>query len=213
MGGMPVSDILYMKIDRNIELNKREIYLSDVAKLECVNKEILNRVKAIKLMNIPDEKNNRFVFSVLKVIELIHKLYPNLEINNMGEIDFIIDYEKPRKQPRVLSVLKLLSVCVITFFGAAFAIMTFNNDVGVDEVFGQVHELVLGEPSDGFTVLELTYSIGLTLGILVFYNHFGGKKITSDPTPVEVEMRLYEDDINTTLIEGVNRRDKHIEVN
>ncbi|MBP3543604.1 MAG: stage V sporulation protein AA [Lachnospiraceae bacterium] len=210
---MPVSDILYMKIDRNIELNKREIYLSDVAKLECVNKEILNRVKAIKLMNIPDEKNNRFVFSVLKVIELIHKLYPNLEINNMGEIDFIIDYEKPRKQPRVLSVLKLLSVCVITFFGAAFAIMTFNNDVGVDEVFGQVHELVLGEPSDGFTVLELTYSIGLTLGILVFYNHFGGKKITSDPTPVEVEMRLYEDDINTTLIEGVNRRDKHIEVN
>ncbi len=213
MGGMPVSDILYMKIDRNIELNKREIYLSDVAKLECVNKEILNRVKAIKLMNIPDEKDNRFVFSVLKVIELIHKLYPNLEINNMGEIDFIIDYEKPGKQPKILSMFKLLSVCVITFFGAAFAIMTFNNDVGVDEIFKQVHELVLGVPSDGFTVLELTYSIGLTLGILVFYNHFGGKKITSDPTPVEVEMRLYEDDINTTLIEGVNRRDKHIEVN
>ena len=64
MGGMPVSDILYMKIDRNIELDKKDIYLSDVAKLECTNKEILNRVKAIKLMNIPDEKNNRFVFSV-----------------------------------------------------------------------------------------------------------------------------------------------------
>lgn len=207
-----MSDILYMKIDRNIEVSKREIYLSDVAKLECVNTEVLNRVKAIKLMNIPDEKNNRFVFSVLKVIALIHKLYPELEINNMGEIDFIIDYEKPGKQGKLFAFLKLFSVCVITFFGAAFAIMTFNNDVGVDEVFRQVYELVLGVPSDGFTILELTYSIGLTLGILIFYNHFGGKKITSDPTPVEVEMRLYEDDINTTLIEGVNRRDKHIEV-
>lgn len=212
MGGSTVSDILYMKIDRNIELDRREVYLSDVAKLECTNREILNRVKAIKLMNIPDEKNNRFVFSVLKVIEMIHKLYPTLEINNLGEIDFIIDYEMPRKQPKWISVLKLLAVCVIIFLGAAFAIMTFNNDVGVDEVFKQIHRLVLGEESDGFTILELSYSVGLTLGIMVFYNHFGGKKITTDPTPVEVEMRLYEDDINTTLIEGVNRKDKHIEV-
>ena len=212
MGGMPVSDILYMKIDRNIELDKKDIYLSDVAKLECTNKEILNRVKAIKLMNIPDEKNNRFVFSVLKVIELIHKLYPNLEINNMGEIDFIIDYEKPGKQSGWITFFKVLGVSVIMFMGAAFSIMTFNNDVGVDEIFKQMHELVLGVPSDGYTILELTYSIGMTAGILIFYNHFGGKKITSDPTPVEVEMRLYEDNINTTLIEGVNRKDKHIEV-
>ena len=70
-----MSDILYMKIDRNIELDKKEVFLSDVAKLECTNKDILSRVKAIKLMNIPDEKNNRFVFSVLKVIELIHKIH------------------------------------------------------------------------------------------------------------------------------------------
>lgn len=207
-----MSDILYMKIDRNIELDKREIYLSDVAKMECTNKEVLSRVKAIKLMNIPDEKNNRFVFSVLKVIEMIHKLYPSLEINNMGEIDFIIDYEKPRKQKKWVSALKLLSVCVITFLGAAFAIMTFNNDVGVDTVFKEIYRLVTGESSDGYTILECSYSVGLTLGIMVFYNHFGSKKITTDPTPVEVEMRLYEDDINTTLIEGVNRKDKHIEV-
>lgn len=207
-----MSDILYMKIDRNIELDRREVYLADVAKLECTNKEVLSRVKAIKLMNIPDEKNNRFVFSVLKVIELIHKLYPTLEINNLGEIDFIIDYEKPEKQPKWIAVLKLLCVCVILFLGAAFAIMTFNNDVGVDEVFKQIYGRVMGVESDGSTILELSYSVGLTLGIMVFYNHFGGKKITTDPTPVEVEMRLYEDDINTTLIEGVNRKDKHIEV-
>ena len=212
MGGMPVSDILYMKIGRNIEVDKQDIYLSDVAKLECVNKEVVNRVKAIKLMHIPDEKNNRFVISVLKVIEMIHKIYPTLEINNVGEIDFIIDYEKPRKQPPLFSVLKLLSVCIITFLGAAFAIMTFNNDVGVNQVFQEIYRLVTGETSDGYTILECCYSIGLTVGILVFYNHFGGKKITTDPTPVEVEMRLYEDDINTTLIEGVNRKDKHIEV-
>lgn len=207
-----MSDILYMKIDRNIELDKKDVHLSDVAKLECTNQDILNRVKTIKLINIPDQKNNRYVFSVLKVIELIHKIYPKLEVNNLGEIDFIIDYEAPRKQKKWFSVLKLICICLITFFGAAFSIMTFNNDVGVDEVFRNLYELVMRETSTGFTMIELSYATGLTLGILIFYNHFGAKKVTSDPTPVEVEMRLYEDDINTTLIEGVNRKSKHIEV-
>ena len=195
-----MSDILYMKIDRNIELDKKEVFLSDVAKLECTGYPpgcVLSFC---------------FVFSVLKVIELIHKIYPTLEVNNLGEIDFIIDYEKPRKQPKWLSIGKVGLVCLITFFGAAFAIMTFNNDVGVNDVFKEIYALVMGEESNGFTLLEMSYAIGLTTGILVFYNHFGGKKITTDPTPVEVEMRLYEDDINTTLIEGVNRKDKHIEV-
>lgn len=30
-------------------------------------------------------------------------------------------------------------------------------------------------------------------------------KITSDPTPMQVQMRLYEDDVNTTIIEDIDR--------
>ena len=30
-------------------------------------------------------------------------------------------------------------------------------------------------------------------------------KITSDPTPMQVQMRLYEDDVNTTIIEDIER--------
>ena len=90
--------------------------------------------------------------------------------------------------------------------------MTFNNDVGIPEVFAQVYRLVMGEESNGFTILEIMYSIGIAVGILVFYNHFGGKRITKDPTPIEVQMRLYEDDVNSTLIEGCNRKETHIDV-
>ena len=79
-------------------------------------------------------------------------------------------------------------------------------------VFQQVYELMTGQPSDGFTMLEITYSIGIAVGIIVFYNHFGGKKITKDPTPMEVEMRQYENDVNTTLIDGCNRKETSIDV-
>ena len=90
--------------------------------------------------------------------------------------------------------------------------MAFNNDVGVTKLFGQIYELVMGKKSDGFTVLEVTYSIGLTFGILGFFNHFGKKRFTVDPTPMEVQMRLYENDIQTALVENASRRKEELEV-
>ena len=86
--------------------------------------------------------------------------------------------------------------------------MTFNNDVDIPKLFAQIYQQFTGTPSSGFTVMEFSYSIGLGLGILLFFNHFGGRKITADPTPLEVEMRTYEDEIDTTLIERSTRDPK-----
>ena len=64
----------------------------------------------------------------------------------------------------------------------------------------ELYLLVMGRESNGFTILELGYSLGLAIGILVFFNHFAALKLNTDPTPLEVEMRLYEDNIAKTLI-------------
>ena len=90
--------------------------------------------------------------------------------------------------------------------------MAFNNDVDVTKMFGQIYELITGTESNGFTMLELTYSIGLVIGILTFFNHFGKKRFSVDPTPMEVEMRLYENDLQTTLIENISRKGKELDV-
>ena len=103
-------------------------------------------------------------------------------------------------------------VVVISFIGAAFSIMAFNNDVDTTKMFSQIYELLTGNKSDGFTILELTYCIGLVIGILTFFNHFGKKKFSVDPTPMEVEMRLYENDIQSTLIETYSRKEKELDV-
>lgn len=207
-----MSEILYLKIDRNIEVDHVDVRLGDVAKLECTSESVKNRLKTLKLMKIQAEKSDRYIFSVLKVIELIHQVYPNLEIQNIGEPDFIIEYESPAYAHDRWSLLKVTALCILVFFGSAFSIMAFNNDIGVNQVFHQVYALFMGTESDGFTVLEITYSLGIAVGIIVFYNHFGGKRITKDPTPMEVQMRLYEDDVNTTLIEGCNREGTDIDV-
>ncbi len=207
-----MSDILYMKIDRNIQVDHADVRLGDVAKLEYADQTVVSRLKTLKLLKIRAKKSDRYIFSVLKVIQEIHRVYPNLEVQSVGEPDFIVEYESPEYARDRWGALKVAVLCVLIFFGSAFSIIAFNNDVGVNEIFRQVYALFTGTQSDGFTVLEITYSLGIAVGIIVFYNHFGGKRITKDPTPIEVQMRLYEDDVNTTLIEGCNRQETNIDV-
>ena len=112
----------------------------------------------------------------------------------------------------MMDYLKITGVVILSFVGAAFAIMTFNNDSGTNQLFSQIYEMFMRTPKEGFTILELSYSIGLVIGILVFFNHFGKRKFTVDPTPIEIEMRLYEKDIQTTLIDDYGRKGNSIDV-
>ncbi len=194
-------DTLYLKIDQNVAVHDRKVFLKDIAQISCADKEIENKVRVLTLPEAVGQKPGRYVKSVMEVIARIEGEFPNVEVNNIGECDFIITYEKRREPGGVRSWLKTAVVCVLSFFGAAFSIMTFNNDVDVTGLFAQIYQLFSGRASDGFTVLELSYSLGLGIGIIVFFNHFAGKKLTADPTPLEVQMRTYENDINTTIIE------------
>ena len=186
--------------------------LGDLLSMECSDKTILMKVKTLRILKIREEKEQRYVISVLKIIACIHAAYPEVEVQNLGEADIIVTYENQKTPPYLWHILKVAVVAAIIFFGSAFSIMAFNNDVGGTKLFGQIYELVMGKQSDGFTVLEVTYSIGLTFGILVFFNHFGKKRFTVDPTPMEVQMRLYENDIQTALVENASRRKEELEV-
>ena len=70
----------------------------------------------------------------------------------------------------------------------------------------EVLEIVRLEGQRGKKVCH--YSLGIGLGVIFFFNHFGHGKITQDPTPMEVQMRVYEDDVDKTLIEKKNRKEK-----
>ena len=90
--------------------------------------------------------------------------------------------------------------------------MAFHNDIGLTEVFQKFYTQIMGSEKPLFSELEFSYTIGIAAGILVFFNHFGKKKFTVDPTPMEVEMRLYENDIQTTLLETYSRKEKELDV-
>lgn len=153
-----------------------------------------------------------YIGSILELTEKIETVDKNVDVNNLGESDFIIKYKPKTPFPRVREWMKTVFVSVVSFCGAAFAIMTFNNDANVSDVFANLYQIVMGTQSDGTTILELSYSVGLALGILVFFNHFASWKITVDPTPIEIEMRLYEENLNKALIQNSGRKESGVDV-
>lgn len=201
-------DTLYIKLEQNTEVSSRDVHLKDVAELECTNQDALNRLKTLKILRVPPGKKFRKTLSVVDIITEVQKLYPQMEINNLGGTDFIVTYVQDGKSHPVLDRIKTILISVTIFAGSAFSIMAFNNDINVTKLFGQIYEQFTGMKSDGFTVLEMSYSVGMSVGIIVFFNHFMGKKITMDPTPMEVQMKVYEEDINKTLIDESSRKGK-----
>lgn len=192
---------VYVKASGNCIVYDKNITLGDVLKIECTNIGILRVIKQMELYRFNHEHS--VVFSILKVIELIHQDYPNVQVVSCGENDFIVEYQKSTIKSHVWERLKLFMVAVIVFFGSAFTIMTFHIDIGIQKTFSRFYEQVMGESKPTVTELEISYSIGLAVGIILFFNHFSKRKLTKDPTPIEVEMKKYNQDlINVKVAES-----------
>ena len=201
---------VYVKASGNCIVYDKNITLGDVLKIECTNIGILRSIKQMELYRFNHE--HAVVFSILKVIERIHQDYPNAQVVNCGENDFVVEYKKTTVKSAVIEKMKLILIAIVVFFGSAFTIMTFHVDIGIQETFRRFYEQLMGSSKPAVTELEISYSIGLAVGIIVFFNHFSKKKLTSDPTPIEVEMKKYNQDLIKTKIAKSDEKGHTIDV-
>lgn len=206
------STTVYLKCDRNVEIQTEDVYLKDLGSLRCADSVISAKLKVIKVHHFSQEGKKRCVISVTELIALMENTCPNISVEVVGESDILVEWVKVNQYKGFSQWLKILLVCLVSFFGTAFTIMAFHNDVGINDVFTEVYRIFMNQEPEGLNVLEVTYSIGLAAGIITFFNHIGGRRITKDPTPIEVAMRNYEEDVNKALIETAGREGKEIDV-
>ena len=200
---------IYIKPAKKATISEqRAILIQDVAEVVAPS-DVAQKVQNMKLAEIghDGEKKKSYLISVTDIIKKIKKKYPDYTINNVGEMDTLVQYasEKSRDRPW-LKWLRVAFVVLVLFVGSSTAIMSFHTDGQMPKIFESYYRMFYGEEKSNPKIVSIPYSIGIAVGIIVFYNHFLGKKITDDPTPVEVEMELYEKDVTDTVVQVLSQR-------
>lgn len=203
---------VYIKCDRNVEVQSPDVFMTDIGSLRCADATISAKLKALKVHHFSKDSCKRTVLSTLKVVELMENTCPNITVQVLGEPDVLIEWVSTDRHKGWQQWLKAALVCLVSFFGTAFTIMAYHNDVGINEVFTEIYRMVTGSEPQGLNILEVSYSIGLAAGIITFFNHIGGRRLTKDPTPIEVAMRNYETDVDKALIDTAGREGKEVDV-
>ena len=198
-------ETIYLKAEKHVEVTSLELKVKDICQVYTKSKALMNKVQSMILCNLECEDGEKTIFSMMAVIRGIEKNLgqENIMLVNLGESDVIVHYIEEKTNNKIIELLKVAGVAAVTFMGAAFAIMAYNEDVNVSGVFAKIYKIFLG--------FEPTYSIGIAFGIIIFFNHFGKRKFTKDPTPMEVEMEKYEEDVCDTIIKVMSRKGESID--
>lgn len=197
-------DIYIKTVKKASIIKKKNIIVNDIAEVYAPA-NMKSKISSIYVMNIKDDKKKNYLISSIDVIKAISKEYPEYTINMVGEKDTIIEYQPQEpKNNKLWIYTKIFFVVIILFAGAMTAIMSFHTDAQIPEVLENYYYIFFGQKVERPLIIELPYSIGLAVGIIVFYNHFFSWHITDDPTPLEVEMTTYEQDVDDCIIDNLN---------
>lgn len=196
---------IYIKpIKKFLAVQKQIINLSDIAQIISPS-EIADQLKSEKILEIRQKEQKNYLVTIMDIVSAIKKKYPSYTIINLGQTDTIIEYlPSAPKDNKLLKFVKASLVCIILFMGASTAIMSFHSDAQIPDVFKNYYKIFFGNEVENPKIIAIPYSIGLASGIIIFFNHVFGKKLMKDPTPIEVEMSLYETDIYNTLVDSIN---------
>jgi stage V sporulation protein AA len=196
---------IYIKLSKKFALyGKKQVHIKDIAEV-YTSPQIRARVENLKILEIKDNADKSYLITIIDVINALDKAFTGHTVNSVGETDCVVEYShRVKNENRFFLISKIVLVCTILAFGSATAIMSFHSDAQMETIFENYYTIFFGEEVKNPTIINLPYSIGLAFGIIVFFNHFTGKKLTSDPTPIEVEMSLYEGQVADNIIDTLN---------
>lgn len=196
-----MSTTVYVQVNKSANITQSKVYIRDIAQVVCIDKKLENQCGGLIARKLAEKIPGAYVVKAADLVNVIASAYKETEITLIGEPECVIKYDPQLRESKFVYNVKIIFICLIVFFGAGFSIMTFNTDVGSGELFASLYKEITGNVSDGFTELELFYSLGIGIGVVFFFNHFSFKKKKSDPTALEVKMSTYEADVMTTILD------------
>ena len=200
------SEMIYLRLRQKKKVPpNQELFIRDIAQL--IGEDVYcAKVEEIPIYQVTKEDKNLVVIDVMKVITAIHSVMTNIEIQVVGPTQTIVEVQYPKKK---LAPVYFAFIWFLLFIGAALAIMNFHEDVSMREVHQQIYKIVTGIDNPKPLLLQVPYSFGLGIGMVLFFNHLFKKRFNEEPSPLEVEMFNYQQDLDQYVIVHENDENGH----
>lgn len=192
-----------MEADRQVFLNLKEkvvlkntkpILLKDLADIsaeEGRKRELENLVYPI---NIKKECN--ILISAISIISFIKKNTHNIDLAIVGETDVLVSFVNEETGKDKYKIVKVILVCFLVFIGSITAIINFHSDVDMKQAHKVIYRAITGVETDKLLLIQIPYSLGIGVGMSVFFNHVLNKRINEEPTPLEMEVYTYQQGVD-----------------
>ena len=188
---------IYLQLKKHISIRSGQtVFLHDVADLLCPV-DIKKKIKKFVIPIDNSRDNITTTINVIEIIEIINKILPQAVVISVGEkqVSIIINKEESKKID-FINLIKLAITCFLLFVGSGLAIMYFHADVNMHQVHETLIIAITGESTSPYWI-NIPYSIGIGLGIALFFGIFPMKN--KNPDPLEIEIFKYEKDVNSYL--------------
>ena len=185
---------------------EQSLLLKDIAQI-IASEDIFQELASLQVKKIMP-KDHIHIIDVMKVIRFIAGIYPDHEIQTVGPPQTIIEVIYKKKG---MSIPFFILVWFLLFFGAALTIMNFHEDVSMQSVHQRLYFIMTGKEVAKPLLFQIPYSIGIGLGMILFFNHVFKKRLNEEPSPLEVEMFNYQQSLDQYVILHENKESvKHL---
>lgn len=211
LGREKMAETIYIRMRHRIQKKSNErIFLKDLAQIIATD-ELLSTLKDVCLYHITEQDKNIIIIDSTLVIREIKKIHKEVEIQLIGPAQTIIEVVfKKRKVTLPLFIL----VWLLLFIGSGLTIMNFHEDVSMQSVHQRVYKMITGKEIEKPLIFQIPYSVGLGLGMVIFFNHVFKKRLNEEPSPLEVEVFNYQQSLDQYMImhenkESIKKLDDH----
>lgn len=168
------------------------IKLNDLAYIDAPS-EIRKTLEAIPIHQIKRKDGEFIVIESFMLLSILRKVTDSLNFDFTGPGETIIEVKEKESKP---SILFMLIIWIILFIGTAMSLINFHYDVSMPEVHSELHFIFTGEQNERPLWIQIPYSFGLAIGMILFLNHWFKRRINEEPSPLEIELFKYERDLH-----------------
>lgn len=199
---------IYIRMRNRVQVKPEEsLYMKDIAQI-IASEEIYEKLAMLQVLKVRP-KDHIHIIDVMKVIQYITGVFPEYEVQAVGPPQTIIEVIYKKKG---MSIPFFILVWFLLFFGAALTIMNFHEDVSMQTVHQRLYLIMTGKEVAKPLLFQIPYSIGIGLGMILFFNHVFKKRLNEEPSPLEVEMFNYQQSLDQYVILHENKESvKHLD--